>query len=78
MARILHERGDYAGAIEDCRQALALDPAYLNAWNNLGIALAEIGRTTEAADAWRRALAIDPGFTPARDNLGLLEREPMR
>jgi Flp pilus assembly protein TadD len=39
--------------------------------NNLGVALINAGRQSEAVDAFRGALEIDPAYTSARDNLGL-------
>ena len=52
--------------------ATRIDPQFSRAWNNLGIALARLGRNELAARAYARALEIDPGLSPARDNLALL------
>jgi Flp pilus assembly protein TadD len=37
--------------------------------NNLGVALASLGRLDEAIAQFERALAIQPGFEDARRNL---------
>ena len=46
------------------------------AWreNNLGVALLEQFRFTDAAEAFRRALGKDPSLLPARINLGIGSR----
>lgn len=52
------------------RRAVALDPLYVAAWNNLGVLLMERGRPAEASEAFRRAYAADSGATDTiRDNL---------
>lgn len=54
------------------RQAVAEDPTYPPAWNNLGVVLMEVGQTGEAAEVFRRAYATDSGNTDSiRDNLRL-------
>lgn len=45
-------------------------------YNELGIVLARLGRTDEAADQFRQALKIQPDFAPARDNLQRIRRAP--
>jgi len=39
-------------------QAIRIDPNYADAYHHLGVALAESGRWSEAAQAYQRALAI--------------------
>jgi Flp pilus assembly protein TadD len=54
------------------RQAVAEDPTYPPAWNNLGVVLMEVGKTGEAAEVFRRAYATDSGNSDhIRDNLRL-------
>jgi tetratricopeptide (TPR) repeat protein len=47
--------------------------------NNLGIALAESGRYTEAKIKFKRALELNPNYTPAEDNLNraIRDRPPL-
>ena len=37
-------------------------------WNNRGVALLGLGRTSEACGSFDRALTLDPDFIAARDN----------
>ncbi len=62
----------YQDAIDEFRAALKWNPDSVEAHNNLGIALASIGRMDEAVDEFNRALAIDPEFEDARRNLGMV------
>ncbi len=54
------QRGDYATAIRQYRQAVKLKPDLMPAWINLGVALVHSGRFLEAIDSYRSALALDP------------------
>ena len=50
-------------------RALQLDPDYAEAYNNLGVALANQGRFDEAIEQFSAALKIYPGYANARQNL---------
>ena len=53
-------------------RAVAEDPEWPEAWNNLGVVLMERGKTTEAEQIFRRAYALDNGESDSiRDNLRL-------
>lgn len=66
----LYDRaGDEDKAIGLYRQALALDPAKIEASVNLGAILAERGRTAEAIRLWEDALSRNPSFETASLNL---------
>ncbi len=52
--------------------ALELFPGSCDAYNNIGMLLAESGRLDEAEAAYRRALALHPGHVEAHNNLGVL------
>ena len=56
-------------AIEAFRQALANDPTYVDAHNNLGYLLAGAGRTDEAIRELRAALQGNPAHRDANFNL---------
>jgi tetratricopeptide (TPR) repeat protein len=63
-------------AIQAWRQAARLDPANHAAWQDLGVALMQIGRLPDAIGAFRRAIAAKPDFAPAYHKLGMaLEAE---
>jgi len=40
--------GDYENAIQFYKKAIAIDPNYLSAWNNLGLAYIKLGKIDEA------------------------------
>jgi len=68
-ARLLRaKRFDEAAAAFEA--ALALEPDYADAHNDLGITHQRSGRVEEAMAAYRRAAAINPGHAKAHSNLG--------
>ncbi len=70
-----HQRGRIDAAIRLYQQALALDPAYFQAHQNLAAAYLRQGNVTQALAASERALALQPDSTLARLNFALgLER----
>lgn len=64
LAWSLSELGELHRAVEHCRRALALDPGYANAYNDLGAYLVDLNRPREAEPWLRRALAIDDYCCP--------------
>jgi Flp pilus assembly protein TadD len=58
-------------AIRHYRQALAIQPSYAQAHNNLGMALDEQGNFDEAIQHYRQALRIKPNYAQAHNNLGI-------
>jgi len=73
LAALESRRGDPASAAETLEKLIALHPRNADAWNNLGIARAQLGRREEARVAFQRALAIAPAHTSARRNLERIE-----
>jgi tetratricopeptide (TPR) repeat protein len=76
QARLDYDEEHYAAAVEGFRRALALDPTYLKAHDNLGLALEALGREDEALRSYEEALRLDRARTsrspwPAM-NLGIL------
>ncbi len=69
----LADKGNLKASAETLERLLAADPAWFEAWNNLGARRLTIGQHTEAADAFRRALEIDPNNAGALTNLGLTQ-----
>lgn len=59
-------------------QTLRYNPRQPLAYNNLGVALAERGRTAEALACYRQAARLDPGYIVARSNLATLLRNEGR
>lgn len=69
-ARIAQGRLDEAERLY--RAALEAQPAYADAWNNLGSLLKDRGRIEEAERALANAVRIRPQFAEAHFNLGTL------
>jgi tetratricopeptide (TPR) repeat protein len=72
LGRILHERGDLAGAQEHYRHALATRPNDPTASFNLGVALEDGGHHADALEAYRRAIAADERNADAHYNAARL------
>jgi tetratricopeptide (TPR) repeat protein len=60
------------------RAGLALDPAALTGWFDLGNALIKLGRWEASVREFERALALDASFWPALNNIGLVRYEQGR
>ncbi|PZU98909.1 MAG: TIGR03032 family protein [Pseudanabaena sp.] len=61
---------DLAQAIICFREAIALQPDYVAAYNQLGNALQGLGKSDEAISAYRKILEINPNVAAAHCNLG--------
>jgi len=59
-------------AIRAYRQAIQFDPAYFDAYYNLGLAASEVGNLQMGLDAYETALVIMPDDADARYNFALL------
>ena len=70
--------GRYADAAAAYREATRLDPAYADAWHNLGSALAAEGRIEEGIAALEEALRLRPDFAMARSRLEFLRTRRAR
>lgn len=71
-ADALRFAGRWADAEAGYRRALALDPDHEDAAVNLGIVLAEQGRTDEARTAWQGVITRNKRSCSAHNNLGAL------
>lgn len=65
----LHQAGDVEGAADSYRRALRADPKYALAYNNLAVALSDLGEASAAREALVRATDLEP--TRARPRLNL-------
>lgn len=63
-------RGRGEESIRWYRQALAVRPAYPEAWNNLGSELRKQGRFADAVPAYEEAVRLRPRHFAAHNNLG--------
>jgi Flp pilus assembly protein TadD len=78
-ARIEHDKGFHlhlldrkAEAEPFYRRAVALDPAFKEAWMNLGLVALSLGRPEDALLCQRQALRLDPASSDAHNNLGMV------
>lgn len=62
-------RENYDEAVKANLQSLRRHPYYINAYNNLGVAYASMGKIREAEWTWKKALDIWPDHNEARNNL---------
>jgi Tfp pilus assembly protein PilF len=68
------EHGRPDDAIQQYQRAIAIDPRYAKAHNNLGVALLRGGNLTQAAAEFRIALAQDPRDVEPLVNLALVQK----
>lgn len=61
-----------AEAITAFTKALALNPDFAEAYNNLGLAKREQGKLDDAAAAYRKAIAVNPNHIAAYRNLAFI------
>jgi len=71
-------RGESEAFVEQCREALRIDPDFSEAHYNLGVGLYTSGRRDEAVTHWLRAIALDPDHAEAHVNLGAARYEAGR
>ena len=64
-----HLKDALDGAVAGHREVAAAQPTHVDAWGNLCIALCNLGRAEEAAEAGRRALALRPDIVALNINL---------
>ncbi len=77
-ATAARERGDWAGAVNWYRRALAARPDHAEAHNDCGVALCALGDFDGARAAYLRALQLRGEFVEARVNLGQLLQAEFR
>ncbi len=61
---------DWTAAVEAQHSAVTLQPAFPEAWNELGFALRNQGRYPESLQAYDEALRLRPNFPEALEYLG--------
>ena len=69
LGGILQELGRSEDAEASYRDAIALNPKFAEAQNNLGMALDDLGRLDEAESSYRQAIALRAGYSEAYNNL---------
>lgn len=68
------ENGAFGQAAIAFRESLRIKPMSAQAYGNLGICLAKLGRKDEALAILDRALEIDPDYEPAKWNRAGIEQ----
>jgi len=66
-----YNKGMLDEAISEYKHALAINPNYFKAHNNLGVAYAKKGMLDEAISEYKKTLAIKPRYVDAHNNLGV-------
>src|SRR5262245_21852766 len=66
----LYKAGNSIEAEKEFRRAIQINPASAEAYNNLGLALLEMGQVKESVHAFEDALRLRPEFLEARSNIG--------
>lgn len=72
LGGLLARRGDFAGAAEQLRATVELEPDQPEVFAELGGVLAELGRFDEAIANLREAVRLDPDLAGAHYNLGTI------
>jgi len=64
---------DFTNSIEDCKNALKIDPSYGKAWGRLGLALLSNNQYEEAYEAYTKAIQLEPTNDGYKQNLKIVE-----
>ncbi|MGA7913338.1 MAG: tetratricopeptide repeat protein, partial [Candidatus Dormiibacterota bacterium] len=72
LGEALVAQGNRSLGVNEMERAADLGETEPSLYVELGDALLQLGRTSQAGDAYRRALAIDPFYAPAAQRLGSL------
>jgi type IV pilus assembly protein PilF len=65
-----YQQGNHAVALDELRQALAIDPGYAPAHGMLGLVHMALGDRARAEESFQRALRLAPGDSELRNNYG--------
>jgi protein O-GlcNAc transferase len=66
-----HAAGRLDDAISAYRQAIDIEPAYADAFNNMGNAFKDKGQIADAISAYQRAIELNPRYAEAFFNMGI-------
>ena len=62
---------DFLGAISDYSKAIEIDPNYVDAYVNRGVAKSDLGDNLGAISDYSKAIEINPNYLDAYINLGV-------
>jgi Flp pilus assembly protein TadD len=71
-AKAAAHRGDHKGAIKLFEKAIKIDPAFLDARNDLAVELIVSGQPDRAIEELQQLVQLDPHFTMGYTNLGVI------
>jgi tetratricopeptide (TPR) repeat protein len=66
----LTHQGDLAGAADQYKRALGMNPRYLEAHNALGVVYQRLGQLDQAVAQYKLVIRLKPDFAPGHSNLG--------
>jgi predicted AlkP superfamily phosphohydrolase/phosphomutase/cytochrome c-type biogenesis protein CcmH/NrfG len=72
------QRGEYAKAIEQYQQAIALRPNFYSAYNNLAVCYGRLKQYPQAEAALKKCVALKPDDVHALNNLAVMMLETKR
>jgi tetratricopeptide (TPR) repeat protein len=78
LAQQLQDEHKYMEAVPAWKVAADKDPTDARPWNNMGVALAANGKTSDAIDAYAKSLAMNNDSSQTHNNLGSLLAEAGR
>lgn len=64
LARIHYDAKNYDDAVKGFRKALALDPGFVRAWDNLGLTYEALGQNDDAIAGYKKAIEANRRATP--------------
>ena len=70
LACYYQERGNHKEAIEEFGKVLLIDPAYVKAYNGIGVSYDLLGKYAKAIDFYQQALRLYPNLDYVHNNLG--------
>ncbi len=73
--RLLEQQRNLSGAERAYRKAIKINRDFVEAYNNLGNVLLDLGRVKEAANSFRKALSFNPDNSMLLNNMGISQQE---
>lgn len=70
LASNYYQSGNYAVALDELQQALAIDPGYATAYGVLGLIHADLGQHKRAEEAFQHGLRLAPGNADLNNSYG--------
>lgn len=63
------KKREVRSAVDHLKAAVAIDPAFADAHNDLAVAYLRLNEDQESAEHFQKAIELDPGYQPAGNNL---------